>query len=69
MKCSIVCIVPAIVTQTDRPKLVRNRCEIEDFGGLFVLSLCFSKFSLGARAFVLGLSQISFFFSCSYQRI
>ena len=31
----------AIVTQTDRPKLVRNRCVIEVFGSVCVLSRCF----------------------------
>ena len=33
-----------IVTQTDRPKSVHNRCVIEVFGGVFVLSLCFLIF-------------------------
>ena len=36
-----------IFTPTDRPKSVRNRCLIEDFGGVFVLSLCFLDFSVG----------------------
>ena len=31
----------AIVTSTDRPKAVRNRCVIEVFGRVFVLSHCF----------------------------
>ena len=30
----------AVVTPTDRPKSVRNRCVIELFVALFVLSLC-----------------------------
>ena len=30
----------AIVTPTDRPKSVRNRCVIEVFGGVLVLSRC-----------------------------
>ena len=30
---------------------------------IFVLALCFFEFSVGARAFVIGLSQISSFFS------
>ena len=30
----------AVVTPTDRPKSVRNRCVIELFVTLFVLSLC-----------------------------
>ena len=29
-----------VVTPTDRPKSVRNRCVIELFVALFVLSLC-----------------------------
>ena len=53
----------AIVTLTDRPKSVRNRCVIEVFGGVFVLSRCFLDFFVGVGAFVIGLSQISFFFS------
>ena len=44
------------LTPTDRPKSVRNRCVIEVFG-------CFLDFSVGVGAFVIGLSQISFFFS------
>ena len=52
-----------IVTQTDRPKSVRNRCIIEVFGGVFVLSRSFLDFSLDVGAFVIGLSQISSFFS------
>ena len=31
----------AVVTPTDRPKSVCNRCVIEDFDGFFVLSRCF----------------------------
>ena len=53
----------AIVTLTDRPKSVRNRCVIEVYGGVFVLSSCFLDFSVGVEAFVIGLSQISSFFS------
>ena len=53
----------AIVNPTDRPKLVRNRCVIEVFGCVFVLSRCFLNFSVGVGAFVIGLIQISFFFS------
>ena len=48
---------------TDRLKSVRNRCVIEVFGGVFVSSRCFLDFSVGVRAFVIGLSQIAFFFS------
>ena len=54
----------AIVTPTDRPKSVRNRCLIEFFFvALFVLSLCPFDISVGVGAFVIGLSQISSFFS------
>ena len=34
------------VTPTDRPKSVRNRCLIEGFGGVFMLSRCFLDFSV-----------------------
>ena len=53
----------AIVTQTDLPKSVRNRCVIKVFGGVFVLSRSLLDFSVGVGAFVIGLSQISSFFS------
>ena len=53
----------AIVTPTDRPKLVRNRPVIELFVALFVLSFCPFDISVGVGAFVIGLSQISSFFS------
>ena len=33
-----------VVTPTDRPKSVRNRCVIEVFGGVFVLSIGFRIF-------------------------
>ena len=53
----------AIVTSTDRPKSVRNRCVIEVFGSVFVFeSRCFLDFSVGVEAFVIELSQISSFF-------
>ena len=52
----------AAVTQTYRPKSVRNRCVIKGFGGVSVLSCCFLAFSVGAGAFVTGLSQNSSFF-------
>ena len=54
----------AIITPTDRPKSVRNHCVllvIERFGGVFALYLCPYDFSVGAKAFVIGLSQISSF--------
>ena len=47
----------AVVTQTDRPKLVRNRCAIGDF----VLSRCFLDFFVDAGAFVIGLRHIFLF--------
>ena len=53
----------SVVTSTDRPNSVRNRCVIELFVALFVLSLCLFDFSVGVGAFVIGLSQISSFFS------
>ena len=57
----------AIVTPTDRPKSVRNRCVIEVFGGVFVLSRFYLDLSVGVGVFVIGLSQISsFFFRCGY---
>ena len=52
----------AIVTQTDRPKSLRDRCVIEVFGGFRVLWSCFLDFSVDVGAFVIGLSQISSFF-------
>ena len=57
----------AVVTPTDRPKSVRNRCVIELFVALFVLSLCPFDISVGVGAFVIGLSQISSFFSWNVQ--
>ena len=53
----------AVVTPTDRPKSVRNRCVIEVFGGVFVLSRCVLDFSVGVGAFAIGLSQTSSFLS------
>ena len=51
-----------VVNPTYRPKSVRNRCVIEVFDGVFMLSLVF-LFSVGKGVFVKGLSQISFLFS------
>ena len=48
----------AVVTPTGRPKSVRNRCIIEIFGVVFVLSLCFLEFSVGESIFVIELSQM-----------
>ena len=53
----------AVVTPTDSPKSVRNRCLIELFVALFVLSLCPFDISVGVGAFVIELSQISSFLS------
>ena len=36
----------AAVTPIYRPKSVRNRCVIEVFGGVFLLSRCFLDFFL-----------------------
>ena len=52
-----------VVTPNDRHRPVRNRCAIAVFGEVFVLSQCFLDFSVGVGAFVIGLSQISSFFS------
>ena len=51
----------AIVTPADRPKLVRNRCVIEVFGGVLCVVTLLLDFSVGVRASVIGLSQISSF--------
>ena len=53
----------AVITPTDRTKSVCNCCVIELFVALFVLSLCPFDISVGVGAFVIGLSQISSFFS------
>ena len=59
-----------VVNPTDRPKSVRNRCVIEGFGAVFyVVTMLFLDFSVGVWAFVIGLSQISSFFSFVWQRI
>ena len=52
-----------VVTPTDRHISVRNRCVIELFVALFVLSFCPFDTSVGVGAFVIGLSQISSFLS------
>ena len=53
----------AVVTPTDRPESVRNRCVIELFVALFVLSLCPFDISACVGAFDIGLSQLFSFFS------
>ena len=55
----------AVVTPTDRPKLVRNSCVIEV---LVAFLCCHLKFSVDVRAFVIGLDQISFFFFVSVRK-
>ena len=52
-----------LITPTDRPKLVRNRCVIEVFVGVCVLSFGF-RICCWYSGFCIGMSQISFFFSC-----
>ena len=57
----------AVVTPTDRPKSVSNRCLIELFCGVvFVLSRCPFDISVGVGAFVIGLGQISSFWSLGF---
>ena len=53
----------AVVTPTDRPKSVRNRCVIELFCGVVCVVTLPFDISVGVGAFVIGLSQISSFFS------
>ena len=53
----------AVVTPTDRPKSVRNRCLIELFLWRCLCCHCPFDISVGVGAFVIGLSQISFFLS------
>ena len=54
----------ADVIPTDRHKSVLNLCEMKDHGGVLVLSFgVFFFIFLVVRAFVVGLSQIFFFFS------
>ena len=52
-----------IVTPTDRPKSVRNRCVIEVFGGVLCCHFVFRVFLWVKGFFVKGLSQISSFVS------
>ena len=40
-----------VVTPSDRPKSVRNRCVIEIFGDVFVLSCCAFDISVGYKGF------------------
>ena len=50
-----------MVTPTDRSESVRNRCVIDVFGGICMLSRF--GFYVGVGAFVIGLNEISSFFS------
>ena len=52
----------AVVTQANCPKSVRYCCVIEYFGGVFVLSLCVFKCSLGVENFVKGLNLLTLLF-------
>ena len=52
-----------VVTPTDRPKSVPNRCVIELFWGVVCVLILPFDISVGVRAFVIGLSQISPFLS------
>ena len=61
--CGLTTPVGLLVTPTDRPKSVRNRCVIEVFGGVCVCCPLVFEFSVGIGGFVIGLGQISFFFS------
>ena len=56
----------AVVTPTDRPNSVCNRCVIVGLNGVFVLSCCFIGLSVGVGVFVIGLSLIFPFFSCRW---
>ena len=53
----------ALVTPTDRPKSVRNRCLIELFCGVVCVVTCPFDISVGVGAFVTGLGQITSFLS------
>ena len=46
------------------PESVRNRCVVEVFGAVFVLSCCFLDFLVVVGVFVIELSLIFSFFSC-----
>ena len=52
----------AVVIPTDRPKSVRNRCAIE-FWWHFCVVILLLKCYVGLVAFVIGMSEISTFFS------
>ena len=52
-----------VVTPTERPKSVSNRCVIEGFGGVFVLSRYFVLFFCGCRGLCHRAESDFFFFS------
>ena len=52
-----------VVTPTDRPKSVLNRCVIEVLVAFLYCHVAFWIFSVGVGALVIGLSRISSFFS------
>ena len=53
----------AFVTPTDRLLMsVFNRCTIEVFCCVFVLSLCVLDFSVGIKTFVIGMINVLFLF-------
>ena len=59
----------AVVTPTDCPKSVCNRCVIEVFNGVFCVVTLRLGFSVGVRAFVIGLSRsLPFFLACCDSR-
>ena len=59
----------AVVTPSDRPNSVRNRCVIEVFGGVFVLSHCFIDFSVSVGAFFHRTGSDLYFFRSFFSYI
>ena len=51
------------VTPADRPKLFRNRCVIEVFGGVFYVVMLLFGFFCGCRGFCHRAELDHFFFS------
>ena len=56
----------ALVTPTDRPKSVHNRCLIELFCSVVYVVTCPFDNSIGVGAFVIGQGQISSFLSSTF---
>ena len=54
---------PVPPVPTPMPHIQNAKLELRFFVALFVLSLCPFDISVGVGAFVIGLSQISSFFS------